>query len=68
VTSNQEAAPVSVRTPGRTTRRWQQGLLRKIGASLATVGATAGLVAFATLGAFEDAEAPFPHSVVVPGE
>ncbi|MFW3170916.1 hypothetical protein [Geodermatophilus sp. CPCC 206100] len=60
-------------TAGAPTRREQagrrHGLLRKVGASLATVAATGGLVAFATLGAFEDAQDPFPHAVlVVPAE
>lgn len=38
--------------------------LRKILASLAVVGAWAGLVAFATFGAFEDSNDYFPHSVI----
>ena len=39
-----------------------------MGASLATLAATVGLVAFATLRAFEDAEDPYPRSVLAPVE
>jgi hypothetical protein len=35
-----------------------------VAASLATVLAAAGLIAFAHLGAFDDGNDPFPHSVV----
>lgn len=36
----------------------------RIAASLATLAAAAGLVVFAHLGAFDDGNDPFPHSVV----
>ncbi|MGY1590477.1 hypothetical protein ACI79D_00715 [Geodermatophilus sp. SYSU D00708] len=48
-------------------------LAKKVVSSLGVVAATAGLWAFATLGAFGDGNDPFPHSVsgevavVVPG-
>ena len=38
---------------------------RRIAASLAAVAAAAGLVAFSHLGAFDNSNDPFPHSVVV---
>jgi hypothetical protein len=38
---------------------------RKVAASLAAVATAAGLVAFSHLGAFDESNAPFPHSVVV---
>jgi hypothetical protein len=38
---------------------------RKVAASLAAVAAAAGLVAFSHLGAFDNSNDPFPHSVVV---
>ncbi|WP_167761533.1 hypothetical protein [Blastococcus sp. CT_GayMR19] len=38
---------------------------RRVAASLAAVAAAAGLVAFSHLGAFDDSNDPFPHSVVV---
>ncbi len=37
--------------------------LRKLLSSLAVIGAAAALPLFAALGAFTDAESPFPHSV-----
>lgn len=39
-------------------------LLRRVIASAATVVATAGLVAFATFGAFDNQHDPFPLSVI----
>jgi hypothetical protein len=47
-----------------TARRTQAGT--KVAASLATVGAVAGLVLFAHVGAHEDGNDPFPHSVITP--
>jgi hypothetical protein len=38
---------------------------RRIAASVAAVAAAAGLVVFSHLGAFDDGNDPFPHSVVV---
>ena len=38
---------------------------RKVAASLVAVAAAAGLVAFSHLGAFDNSNDPFPHSVVV---
>ena len=38
---------------------------RKVAATLAAVAAAAGLVAFSHLGAFDDSNDPFPHSVVL---
>jgi hypothetical protein len=40
--------------------------LRKVAASLAAVSAAAGLIAFAHLGAFDDSNDPFQHSVIAP--
>jgi hypothetical protein len=40
------------------------GRVRKAAASLAAVAAAAGLIAFAHLGAFDDSNDPFQHSVV----
>jgi hypothetical protein len=37
---------------------------RKIAASVATVAATGGLIAFAHLGAFDDSNDPFPHAEI----
>lgn len=42
------------------------GTVRKIAASLAVVAAAAGLVAFSHLGAFDDSNDPFQHSVIAP--
>lgn len=41
---------------------------RKIVASLATVAAAAGLMAFGTFGAFEKTRDHFPQSVIVHGD
>ena len=46
-------------------RRAPDGV-RKVVASLAAVAAAAGLVAFAHLGAFDDGNSQFPHSVIAP--
>jgi len=46
---------------GRTPSRGQ-----RIAASLATVLAAVGLIAVAHLGAFEEGNDPFPHSVIAP--
>jgi hypothetical protein len=40
--------------------------VRKVGASLATVAAAAGLIVFAHAGAFDDRNDPFPHAVLAP--
>ena len=37
--------------------------LRKLLSSLAVIGAAAALPLFAAVGAFTDAESPFPHTV-----
>jgi hypothetical protein len=42
------------------------GTARKVAASLAAVAAAAGLIAFAHLGAFDDSNDPFQHSVMAP--
>jgi hypothetical protein len=47
----------SARTPGRV-------VVRKIAATLAVIGAVAGLELFAAVGPFDDAHDPVPHSVV----
>lgn len=39
-------------------------LVRRLLSSLAIVAAAAGLIAFATLGAFDNHQDPFPHSVL----
>ncbi|MGY1857547.1 hypothetical protein [Modestobacter sp. SYSU DS0290] len=39
---------------------------RRVGASLLTVGAVAGLMLFATFGQFTVEDSPFPRSVVQP--
>jgi hypothetical protein len=39
-------------------------VLRKLLSSVAIVGAATGLITFATLGAFDNHEDPFPHSVL----
>jgi hypothetical protein len=41
-------------------------LARKILASVVTVAAGVGLMAFGTFGAFEDGHDQFPHSVISP--
>jgi hypothetical protein len=41
-------------------------LKRKLLNSVATIGATVGLMAFGTFGAFEDTRGYFPPSVVAP--
>jgi hypothetical protein len=43
-------------------------LVRKVLSSLGVVGALVGLMAFVTLGSFDDAEDPFPYSVPAPVE
>jgi hypothetical protein len=43
------------------------GTVRKIAASLAAVAAVAGLITFSHLGAFDDGNDPFQHSVIAPG-
>jgi hypothetical protein len=40
--------------------------LRKVAASLAAVSVAAGLIAFAHLGAFDESNDPFQHSVIAP--
>jgi hypothetical protein len=42
------------------------GTARKVAASLAAVASAAGLIAFAHLGAFDDSNDPFQHSVIAP--
>jgi hypothetical protein len=42
------------------------GTAQKVIASLAAVAAAAGLIAFAHLGAFDDSNDPFQHSVIAP--
>jgi hypothetical protein len=39
-------------------------VVRKIAATLAVIGAVAGLELFAAVGPFDDAHDPVPHSVV----
>jgi hypothetical protein len=43
-------------------------LPRKLLASLATIAAAVGLMAFGTFGAFDDSNDPFPQSVIAPIE
>lgn len=38
------------------------GVLRKLAASVTTLAVAVGLAAFATFGAFDNGDDPFPHS------